>query len=127
MFSAACLENNVCAIMHCTVFSSCLTLVTKTNKNHPKQYLRNEIATLTPGMRLVLHWKEYWNGLEVCGSVSVRLQARQTDARRRQYHRIDPEQPNQNFLNRLIPIIFADCDDRQVPTLRAATSCDSTR
>ena len=51
-------------------------------------YLRRMISAMPPGSRLGLHWKEYWGGLT--------------------QHRIDPQQPSQNFLNRLIPIIFID-------------------
>lgn len=57
-----------------------------------RNYLRSVITTMPPGSRLGLHWKEYWGSLDK--------------------HRIDPMQPSQNFLNRMIPIIFIDFDDK---------------
>jgi hypothetical protein len=40
----------------------------------------------------------------ICGSIAFWLVFAK-------YHRVDPSQPNQNFLNRFIPIVFVDRKD----------------
>lgn len=54
--------------------------------------LRQLIASSKPGTRVLLQWIEYWGSLE--------------------QHRVDPNQPTVNFLQRLIPIIFVDYPNR---------------
>jgi hypothetical protein len=59
---------------------------------YDRQYLRDLISRSDPGARIDVPWIEYWGDLE--------------------HHRVDPMQPDVNFLQRAIPIIFVDYPDR---------------
>ncbi len=54
--------------------------------------LRHLIAEAAPGTRVSLPWIEYWGSLDA--------------------HRVDPNMPGVNFLQRAIPIIFVDYPDQ---------------
>jgi hypothetical protein len=54
--------------------------------------LRHLIAEAAPGTRVSLPWIEYWGSLDA--------------------HRVDPNMPDVNFLQRAIPIIFVDYPDQ---------------
>jgi glycosyltransferase involved in cell wall biosynthesis len=59
---------------------------------YDRLYLRDLISRADPGARIDVPWIEYWGDLE--------------------HHRVDPLQPDVNFLQRAIPIIFVDYPDR---------------